>query len=508
MPPTATLNRPTGRATERRARPGLVLGIILAVQLMVVLDATIVNIALPDIASALNFSPASLSWVITAYTLAFGGFLLLGARAGDLLGRKRVFMAGIGLFTFASLLGGLAPSGGLLLAARALQGVGGALAAPSALAFLMIMFPEGRERLRALGYYTAVSIGGGAVGLILGGILTQVSSWRAVLFVNVPVGLVVVVLARRSLTETPSRNGHFDVIGAVTSTVGVTSVAYGFVRAASNGWGDVLTIGAFVVGVMLVGVFVTFERRVSEPITPLRLFADRSRNASYVARLFLVAGMFGMFFFLTQFLQDVLGYGPLQTGLAFLPFSAALFAMSQLSARRLIERFGAKPLMVVGISISTLAMLMMTQLSASSTYLVVLVPVLLFGTGNGLAFVPLTSASLAGVRREDAGAASGLVNVMQQMGGALGLAVLVSVFGSAGRVVAGQSAAAARAEFVIGADHAFVASTLFVGATVLILAVAIRGRRATARATGAAADLPEWVRELEPTVATPEAVEV
>jgi EmrB/QacA subfamily drug resistance transporter len=472
-----------------------VLGIILTVQLMVVLDATIVNIALPKIAAALNFSTASLSWVITAYTLAFGGFLLLGARAGDLLGRKRVFMAGIGLFTFASFLGGLAPSAGFLLAARALQGVGGALAAPSALALLMTMFPEGRERFRALGYYAAVSIGGGAVGLILGGLLTQWASWRLVLFVNVPIGLVVLALARRSLTETPSRNGHFDVLGALTSTVGVTSLAYGFVRAASNGWSDLVTLGAFALGIVLLAVFVTLERRASEPITPLRLFADRSRNASYVARLFLVAGMFGMFFFLTQFLQEVLGYGPLQAGLSFLPFSVALFGMSQLSARRLIARFGAKSVMVVGFSISTVAMLLMTQLSASTTYLSLLVPVVLFGAGNGLAFVPLTGASLAGVRQEDAGAASGLVNVTQQMGGALGLAVLVSVFGSAGRGVAGQSLAATRAAFVVGADHAFIAATLFVGATVLVLAVAIRGRRATARAA-AGADVPEWVRDI------------
>lgn len=507
MPPTVTSSNPKARAGRRAARPGLVLAIILAVQLMVVLDATIVNIALPDIASALDFSPASLSWVITAYTLAFGGFLLLGARTGDLLGRKRVFIAGIGLFTFASLLGGLAPDADLLLAARALQGLGGALAAPSALAFLMIMFPEGRERLRALGYYTAVSIGGGAVGLILGGLLTQIGSWRWVLFVNVPVGLVVIALARRSLTETPRRNGHFDVLGAVASTIGVTSLVYGFVRAASSGWGDPLTIGAFVLGVGLLGVFVGVERRASEPITPLRLFADRSRNASYVARLFLVAGMFGMFFFMTQFLQDVLGYGPLKTGLAFLPFSVALFAMSQLSARRLIERFGSKPLMVTGFSLSTLAMLLMTQLSASSSYLNVLLPVVLFGIGNGMAFVSLTSASLAGVRQEDAGAASGLVNVMQQTGGALGLAVLVSVFGSAGRVVAGRSATAARAAFVIGADHAFIASTLFVGATVLILAVAIRGRRQSARATAVVTDLPDWVREMEPDVVFPEGVE-
>jgi EmrB/QacA subfamily drug resistance transporter len=500
--PTATLSRPTGRATKRRVRPGLVLGIILTVQLMVVLDATIVNIALPDIASALNFSPASLSWVITAYTLAFGGFLLLGARAGDLLGRKRVFMAGIGLFTFASFLGGVAPSAGLLLGARALQGVGGALAAPSALALLMTMFPEGRERFRALGYYTAVSIGGGAVGLILGGLLVQWASWRWVLFVNVPIGLVVIALSRRFLTETPSRNGHFDVLGALTSTVGVTTLAYGFVRAASNGWGDLVTLGAFAAGIVLLAVFVMVERRASEPITPLTLFADRSRNASYVARLFLVAGMFGMFFFLTQFLQDVLGYGPLKTGLSFLPFSLALFAMSQLSARRLVERFGPKPVMVVGFSISTVAMILMTQLSASSTYLSLLLPVVLFGAGNGLAFVPLTGASLAGVRQEDAGAASGLVNVTQQLGGALGLAVLVSVFGGAGRVVAGQSASAARAAFVVGADHAFIAAALFVGATVAVLVVAIRGRRAVAAAAATVATAPtvepEWVRDLGP----------
>ncbi|MBJ7608161.1 MAG: MFS transporter [Candidatus Dormibacteraeota bacterium] len=462
---------------------------------MVVLDATIVNIALPDIASSLSFSPASLSWVITAYTLAFGGFLLLGARAGDLLGRKRVFIAGIAVFTASSLLGGLAPNGGLLLAARALQGLGGALAAPSALALLMTMFAEGRERYQALGWYTAVSIGGGAVGLILGGLLVQVASWRWVLFVNVPIGLVVLVLARNTLTETPSRNGHFDILGALTSTVGVTTLAYGFVRAATSGWTDVLTVGSFAIGLVLLGTFVVLERGASEPITPLRLFADRSRVASYLARLFLVAGMFGMFFFLTQFIQGVLHYGALQTGLSFLPFSVAIFAMSQLSARVLVERFGAKPVMVVGFMFSTAGLGLMTQLSATSGYLSLLVPLVLFGTGNGLGFVPLTSASLTGVRPEDAGAASGLVNVMQQLGGALGLAVLVSVFGSGAHDAATKSVAAAQQAFVVGADHAFIAATMFVAGTVVVLAVAIRGRRATARAIQPE---PEWVRELGP----------
>jgi EmrB/QacA subfamily drug resistance transporter len=479
-----------------------VLGVILTVQLMVVLDATIVNIALPDIASALNFSPATLSWVITAYTLAFGGFLLLGARAGDLLGRKRVFIAGIAVFTLASLLGGLAPNGGLLLAARALQGIGGALAAPSALALLMTMFAEGRERYQALGWYTAVSIGGGAIGLILGGLLVQVADWRWVLFVNVPIGLVVLVLARRTLVETPSRNGHFDILGAVTSTVGVTTLAYGFVRAATSGWTDLLTVGSFAVGLTLLGTFVLLERRASEPITPLRLFANRTRVASYVGRLFLTAGMFGMFFFLTQFIQEVLHYGALQTGLSFLPFSLAIFSMSQLSARVLVERFGPKLVMVVGFMLSTTGLLLMTQLSATSSYPTLLLPLMLFGAGNGLGFVPLTSASLTGVRPQDAGAASGLVNVMQQLGGALGLAVLVSVFGSGARAAATQSVAAAQQAFVVGAQHAFIAATLFVGTTVVVLAVAVQGRRATARATAAAAaapsatDVPQWVTEL------------
>jgi predicted MFS family arabinose efflux permease len=302
----------------------------------------------------------------------------------------------------------------------------------------------------------------------------------------------VIALARRLLTETPSRNGHFDVRGALTSTLGVTSLAYGFVRAATSGWGDAVTMAAFAAGVVLLATFVLLERRAPEPITPLRLFADRSRSASYIARLFLTAGMFGMFFFLTQFLQDVLHYSPIKTGLAFLPFTVALFSMSQLSARGLMQRFGAKPVMVVGFSVSTLGMLLMTQLAASSSYVSLLAPLMLFGAGNGLAFVPLTSTSLSGVRQEDAGAASGLVNVMQQLGGALGLAVLVSVFGTAARGAA-QSVTVAQQAFVTGADHAFIAATVFVCATVVVLAVAIRGRRATARA----AAVPSWVRELD-----------
>ena len=460
--------------------PGLVLALILAVQLMVVLDATIVNIALPDIRVALDFDTASLSWVINAYTLTFGGLLLLGARAGDIYGRQRVFLAGVGIFTVASLAGGFAGSAGVLLAARALQGVGGALASPSALALLMTMFAEGRERTRALGYYTMVSIGGSAVGLVAGGLLTELVSWRWVLFVNVPIGLVVLVLAREILPDTPRRTGRFDLAGALTSTVGMSALVYGFVRAASDGWSDAGTVAGFALGLLMLGGFVFIELRAAAPITPLRLFADRSRATSYVARLLLIAGMMGMFFFLTQFLQNVLGYSPIVTGLAFLPLTVALFAASQATARVLSERIPGRTLMLAGFGLSTLGLLWMTQLHAGSSYLSLLGPLLLFGTGNGLAFVPLTTLSLSGVRPEDAGAASGLVNVMQQVGGSLGLAVLVTVFGSASKSalahpVPGLSPAEqAQRAFIAGADRGFVAATVFLVATLVLIAVAVR----------------------------------
>jgi EmrB/QacA subfamily drug resistance transporter len=416
-----------------------VLTLILSVQLMVVLDATIVNIALPDIRTALHFSPTSLSWVINAYTLTFGGLLLLGARAGDILGRRRIFLSGIALFTLASLVGGFAASSGQLLAARAVQGIGAALASPSALALLVTMFPQGRERTRAIGLYTAVSIGGSAVGLIAGGMLTQWASWRWVLFVNVPIGVAVIALSRLVLPETARRSGRFDLTGALTSTIGMAALVYGFVHAATNGWADTTTIASLAAGVVLLVAFVLTELRASSPITPLRLFADRNRSTSYLARLLLVAGMLGMFFFLTQFLQNVLGYSPLKTGVAFLPLSLMLFLSSTLSARVLVERLGM-----------------------------------------GISFVPLTTAALDGVAPEDAGAASGLVNVMQQLGGSLGLAVLVTVFGTASTNAArhvrpGESAAeVARHAFMVGADRAFLVATMFLAATVLLTWFAIR----------------------------------
>ncbi len=471
-------------ATPRRApnpvHATLILSVILVCQLMVVLDATIVNVALPNIQHALNFSPSGLSWVLNAYTLTFGGLLLLGARAGDLLGRKNTFLAGISLFTLASLAGGFAGNSAELLTARAVQGIGGALAAPAALAMLTTMFAEGRERVRAVGLYTAVSIGGSAVGLVAGGMLTEWFTWRWVLFVNVPIGIALVIVARAVLPATARQTGRFDLAGAVTSTLGMSSLVFGFVHAASSGWANSLTVGSFVAGIVLLAAFIVNELRAPSPITPLRLFADRTRVVSYVARLLLMGGTMGVFFYLTQYLQDVLHYSSLRTGIGFLPLTAALFAASQLSARVLVERIGARLLISTGVVFATAGLFWLTQLTQNSSYLDVLGPLLLLGVGNGIAFVPLTSASLAGVQPADAGAGSGLINVMQQVGGSLGLAVLVTV-ASAGTHGVHLPAGASPAEvtqltFLAGAHHAFYAAAIFLLATLVLVSTLIRSR--------------------------------
>jgi EmrB/QacA subfamily drug resistance transporter len=483
QPATAAAVGARRRRLLPHGHPGLVLTLILACQLMVVLDATIVNIALQDIKHALHFSPAGLSWVVNAYSLTFGGLLLLGARSGDLLGRRRTFIAGLTIFTLASLAGGFAQTSGQLLAARAVQGMGAALASPSALALLMVMFPQGRERTRAIGLYTAVSIGGSAVGLIAGGMLSEWAAWRWVLFVNVPIGAVAIALARLVLPETERRKGRFDLVGALTSTLGMAALVYGFVHAATDGWRDTGTIVSFIAGLVLIGLFIRTEMTAEAPITPLRLFANRNRSSAYVVRLLLVAGMMGMFFFLTQFLRGVLGYSDLKTGFAFVPLTVVIFGASQLSARHLIERFGQRPLMLVGISFSTLGMLWLTQLSEGSGYFSLLGPLVVFGLGNGLAFVPLTTMALDGVDPADAGAASGLVNVMQQVGGALGLAVLVTIFGTASQHAAEHPAAGqtpaqiATHAFVSGADAAFWMATGLIVAALGLITFAIRTRK-------------------------------
>jgi EmrB/QacA subfamily drug resistance transporter len=420
-------------AARRGHHPAVALAVIAGSQLMVVLDVTIVNIALPDIREALNLSTTDLSWVLNAYTLTFGGLLLLGGRAGDILGRRRVFIAGILLFTLASLLGGLATSSGWLLAARALQGVGGAIASPTALALITTTFAEGPERNRAFGVFAAVSGSGAAIGLIAGGMLTSWLSWRWVLFVNVPIGLLLAMLAPRSIAESERQPGRFDVSGALTSTAGMAALVYGFISAAQDGWANLTTVGSFTAAAVLLATFFWIETRTSQPITPLGMFADRNRAGSYAIMLALSAALVGMFFFLTLFVQDVLGYSPLQAGLAFLPITAAIIVSSQIAARSL-PRLGPKRLMTVGAAFAVAGLAWLTQVSVTSGYLDgILGPMLVFGAGMGLLFVPLTILAVSGVPPHETGAASSLLNVMQQVGGSLGLSILVTVFGTASR---------------------------------------------------------------------------
>jgi EmrB/QacA subfamily drug resistance transporter len=464
-----------------RRHPSVVLAVILTAQLMVVLDATIVNVALPHIQRSLHFSSSSLSWVLNAYVLTFGGLLLLGARSGDLLGRRRTFMAGIALFSLSSLLGGFATSSAMLLAARALQGVGGALAAPAALALLTTIFREGPARVRAIGLFTTVSAAGGAMGLVAGGLLTEWTSWRWVMFVNVPIGLAVLLIGGAVLTETERRHGRFDLTGAITSTGGATALVFGLVEAGSHGWGAPVTLGSLAAGLALLGLFVRIERTAPEPILPLGILADRTRASANVARGLGYAGMYGMIFFLTQFLQDIQGHSSLITGVGFLPTPMSVFLSSQLTSRVLVNRLPAKVLMIVGLACSALGLLLATQLHAGTPYPQVLASLILIGTGMGISFVSLTTAGLAGVAPSDAGAASGLVNVMQQLGAALGLAVLVTVFesvtpsaGAAGLSHAAGAGGAVRAALVHGFDLTMAAGAAFALLALAIVALFVR----------------------------------
>jgi EmrB/QacA subfamily drug resistance transporter len=474
----------SGRVAGRRPqRPGLALLVMLSAQLMVILDMTVVNIALPHIATGLHFSQTGLSWVMNGYMLTFGGLLLLGGRAGDILGRRRVFLAGIALFTLASLAGGLATSAAMLLAARAIQGVGGALASPAVLALIISAFAEGRQRTRALAIYTAVVTGGSSLGLVLGGLITQYLDWRWVLFINVPIGIAVIAVAPLFVAETPRQPGRFDLTGAITSTAGVAALVYAFIEAVTDGWGGRTTIGALIAGVALLGVFVLNETRVRQPITPLRLFTSMSRSGSLLARLLLVAGMFGMFFFLTQFVQEVLGFSAVSAGLAFLPMTVTLFAVSRL-APRLVARFPAKPLMVAGLLPVIAGMAWLSRVSPGTSYATGLLgPMLLLGAGMGVVFVPLTTTSLAGVDPADSGAAASLVNVMQQVGGSLGLAALVSVSGTVtSRALAHPAAGLARAAVVQharvhGMATSFGIAAIFDVCALLVILLAIRKPR-------------------------------
>jgi EmrB/QacA subfamily drug resistance transporter len=463
----------TRRPTAHGPSANLVLGLILAAYLMIVLDISVIITALPDIHTALGFSTAGLTWVQNAYALTFGGLLLLGARTGDILGRRRTFMAGIALFTFASLLAGLAQSAEWLLATRALQGVGAAFAAPSTLALLTTTFREGTERTRALAWYSAVAGGGGSAGLVLGGMLTDWVSWRWGMFINVPVGLFVMYMTPRHLPETERRPGRFDLAGAVTSTLGMVSLVYGFVHAASAGWGDTVTVASFAAAAVLLVGFIVNERRAAQPITPLRLFASRERSGAYVARLLVVGAMFSSFFFMTQFLQGVLHYNPLQAGLAFLPMTAVMFSMVQV-VPRLTARVGSMAVLLAGLTLALAGMIWMSRLSDGTAFFPgIALPLALLGTGMGMALTPLTGAGIAGVAPDDAGAASGVVNVAQQLGGSLGLGILVTVFASAQRGAGGDSAHA----LASGVSSALTGSAVLLALGLSVVVVVMHGER-------------------------------
>jgi EmrB/QacA subfamily drug resistance transporter len=459
---------PAETAGGRHVHPNLALTVIAAAQLMVVLDATIVNIALPNIHTALHFSPTGLSWVLNAYTLVFGGLLLLGGRTGDLFGKRRMFMIGVSLFAGASLAGGFAQDKGWLLAMRALQGVGGAIASPTALSLVTSTFPQGPARNRAFGVYAAVSGAGAALGLILGGILTDLLSWRWVLFVNAPIGLALALAAPYVIAETERRSSHrLDVPGAVASTGGMAALVYGFIHAATYRWGDTETIVSFAVAVVLLTAFVVIESRTASPIMPLRLFSNSARVGSYVVMLVLGAAVFAMFYFLTQFVQQVLGYSPLKAGFAFVPISFVIIVMAQVASRT-VSKIGAQPMIVAGTISAGFGLLYLSRLTPSSSYVVHVLPAIaLIAVGMGFIFVPITLTAVSGVAAEDSGIASAMLNVCQQVGGTLGLSALVTVYSAASRHYATSHHIAVTpggfnaAVFSHGADAAFKAGAVF-----------------------------------------------
>jgi EmrB/QacA subfamily drug resistance transporter len=421
-----------GQSSSQAAagHPSVTLAVIVSFMLLIGIDSTIVNMALPHVQAALGFTTATLSWVLNAYTLAFGGLLLLGGRFGDVFGRRNVFLAGVIVFTAASLLGGLATTSWWLLATRAGQGVGAALAAPSTMALIATNF-EGQARARALAVFSAVMGAGASAGLIVGGLFTDFVSWRLVFFINVPLGIAIAILAPRLIRQPQTHKAGFDIPGALTSTLGMFALVYAFIRVASNGWGDRLALFMFIAAVVLLAIFIVIERSVSDPITPLHLLTKPSRANAYVMTLFLTAAMFSVLFLLTQFLQDVRGFSPLVAGAAFLPMTLMQFAAVRL-VPRLLPKVGARPLLLAGAVSITAGMFWLTQLTVNSNYFAAnFVPLFLIGLGVGVSFPTLNMTVLSGVAPTESGAASGMLQATQWLGGTVGLSVFVTVLGTA-----------------------------------------------------------------------------
>jgi EmrB/QacA subfamily drug resistance transporter len=471
--------------SHRSTNPWLILVLICFAQFMVVLDATVVNVALPSIQKDLGLSEANLQWIINAYTLVFGGFLLLGGRAGDLLGRKRLFLFGLVVFTAASLLDGLSVSSGMLIGSRALQGLGAAFISPAALAIVTTTFEEGAERAKALGVWAAIAIGGSAVGLIVGGALTQVFSWPWIFFINVPVGIVVFALSLRDVPESRDEDAHrsFDVAGAVSVTGGLMALVYAIVETQEHGWTSARTLGLFALAVALLVAFVVIEQRSKAPLVRLSIFRVRSLSAANLTMFLVASGLFAMFFFNTLYIQRVLGYGPLEAGLAFLPFTAGIMVSAGL-ASRFAPTVGVRPVGIAGMLVTAAGMALLTRIPADGSYGVDVLPALvLTSLGLGCVFVPLTLIATTGLENEDQGLASGIFNTSQQVGGALGLAILTSLAASKTSSAVGVSTQEA---LVQGFHVAFAGGAVFV-VVALVGFVALLRRRDVERIEAEAA---------------------
>src|SRR3954452_13288839 len=441
---------------------------------MILLDNSVIFTGLPSIRAGLDLSPTGLSWVQDAYTLVFGGLLLLCARAGDIVGRRRFFVIGLGIFGTASLLIGLAPTGGWMIAGRAVQGVGAAIVAPTSLALITAYF-EGEARSRAVAWYAATAGIGASLGLLVGGALTDWISWRAAFLVNVPIAIAMIIGARVVLTETPRQPGRFDVVGALCATLGMGGLVFGIIESGEVGWGASRVVLPVVVGLALLAALVAIESRVEQPIMPLRLFRSRERSGAYATRMLYLGAMIGFFFFTTQFMQDALGFTALQAGLGFLPMSLVNFAVA-IAIPRLSTRIPNAVLMAVGTAITLIGMVWLSRIGVGDAYLTsVALPMLLVGAGQGLAFAPLTTAGIAGVVPGDAGAASGLVNTAHHLGMAVGLAVLVAASANAGTGLAGPAA------FTSRVSAALIGSTCLLAVALLVVLVVILPTRPSRR---------------------------
>jgi EmrB/QacA subfamily drug resistance transporter len=415
------------------ARRWLILLLLGVAQLMVVLDATIVNIALPSAQHALGFSDDGRQWIVTAYALAFGSLLLLGGRIGDVFGRKRTFVVGLLGFAGASVLGGLAQSFGVLVGARALQGLFGALLAPAALSLLTTTFTEPEERARAFGIFGAVAVGGAAIGLLLGGILTQYLSWRWCLYVNLLIAIPAALAAMSLLhNQAPAVKPQLDIPGTLTASIGLFAIVYGLANAQTHSWGDVLTVGMLAAGAVLLSAFVAIQRRAAHPLLPLRVVLDRDRGGSFLAMALAGAGVFGVFLFLTYYMQRTLGFSPIKTGLAFLPMTFAIVLTATSSSTKLLPRIGPRPLIGTGMLTAALGMLMLTSVGVDTPYATHVLPgIMIIGAGMGLVFSAAMATATFGVEPSDAGVASAMVNTMQQVGGSIGTALLSTLAATA-----------------------------------------------------------------------------